>query len=265
MFASKTDCNRRRLILIQKTLTQRPNHHPRKTASLSERAVDFFGRIPWHSPTSVASFIHKKQWNKELSTRKTFPAKGMKSGLNRAPQGTSPVVGDIDTLAQERSRDSGSPSGDDENQSSAEEIIDASDAESENRSTCEPPPEAPPRHNKHTKDGKYAYTDADREFVIKYLAWAERTNMSPGSSIYLSMTELMPWHSAGSIQSFVSKIPNILGKRDIPSKGSQRPLGRASFEYRQQQTADIPSAPGTGPRQSEDAEPRTPSGLSIVK
>ncbi|KAG8891215.1 hypothetical protein FRC01_014836, partial [Tulasnella sp. 417] len=76
-------------------------------------------------------------------------------------------------------------------------------SELENQSPCEIPPEAPPRHTmRRGRKGGYRFTDTDKEFITKYVAWAKRNNVRPWSYVYWCMAKLMPWHSAGSITSF---------------------------------------------------------------
>ncbi|KAG9047030.1 hypothetical protein FS837_003167 [Tulasnella sp. UAMH 9824] len=156
-----------------------------------------------------------------------------------------------------------SPPRDDETQSDADGSNET-DLESEVQSTSEPPPEAPPRHSVFRALGRCAFTDTDKEFMVKYLAWAERENLSL-HYVFFYMAKLMPWHSVGSIRSFVSKNPDLFRKRNIPSRGPLRPLGRASFDYRLQQGTNLTRTPDAEARQSEDPEPEVVTKSTSVK
>ncbi|KAG9047032.1 hypothetical protein FS837_003169 [Tulasnella sp. UAMH 9824] len=222
-----------------------------KPLSLSVLAADISKAIPWHSPVSITSYIQKKEWNKELLTRKRCLAGGSESSSNRHLQGITPIDAHIDTLAQEWSRSVGSPTGGDENQASAEEIIDASDTELANKAIHDLPPEAPPRHNICTVGGKYTYTDADKEFIVKYLEWAERNNIKSLRSVYKRINKLMPWHSVSSIETSVYNYPNLYRKPNTSSKSSR---------LRQQRTGSNSGTPATGLSQSQNAEPQKSTG-----
>ncbi|KAG8944385.1 hypothetical protein FRC04_001965 [Tulasnella sp. 424] len=105
--------------------------------------------------------------------------------------------------------------------------------------------------------GRPFYTETEKKFVIEYLAWGERNDITPKSALYASLNELMPWRTEQSIRKFVSNHPEHFGKRNIPPRSTRRPLSRAGLENRLQQSQQKNPASPAEVRQSEDVEPQS--------
>ncbi|KAG9008497.1 hypothetical protein FRB90_008839 [Tulasnella sp. 427] len=136
--------------------------------------------------------FRKKDWLKEL---KVLPVRTADRNRSHRETNASNSEAEVNLPIANRT-DGGVP------YSSPEEPDNDSDhSQGEMRSVIEAPPKAPPRHDFSRHTGT-TYTVTDREFIIDYLAWAERNNIKSSSSVLAGMHELMPWHSQQSISSF---------------------------------------------------------------
>ncbi|KAG8944384.1 hypothetical protein FRC04_001964 [Tulasnella sp. 424] len=101
---------------------------------------------------------------------------------------------------------------------------------------------------------KSAYTQTEKDFLVEYVAWAERNDITSKSALYAGLNELMPWRTEQSIRNFMSNHPELFGKRNIPPQSTRRPLSRVGLEYRLQQSQQKNPASPAEVRQSKDVE-----------